>query len=126
MQKLTLPSGEYLLVEVPEDAKYIRLSLTTNSLFFYRESYPNNIGAHLPSGNWQLIGKASELGKEEWKGILKPIENWSKELYHNYTASGRDFRDVIDSAFEATIDSGLSLIRSHSMNPETTIILKAI
>lgn len=119
MKQITLDSGSYLLVEVPEDAVDI-----------YADNdgaEPNFIGFHIqsvekpywhteaiPFDNAELIGRCSELSEWHWKRIVAKPEYGFYLRYpsnDNYTCS-------------TPTESGHSLIESYRMKPHGTLILK--
>ncbi len=122
MTPLTLPSGKYLLVTVPEDALDIEVipdkvdASWPDYLKFV--SLKEDMCAHwrLPPGRWQLIGKGGELSEEQWKGIVET--EYIEDIGHFPI----DY-ETEESDCSSYTESGLSLLRSHGMN-ENTIILK--
>lgn len=130
MKKVSLPSGEYLLVEVPEDAQKIML---TNIQVDTDIICPDGFGGmkylgSTPPGNWQIIGKAYSLNRKEWNDIVQyfPLINddghFCGNMYRDYT----DVQQIVpdDFSLDTPTESGLSLLASHSMKPETTLIIK--
>lgn len=130
MIQIQLPSGCYLLLTVPEN--YWAFHFEGDWVHAYPVDGGGGtkpIGWHtqVPNpGQWSIIGKGSELKEDDWKGIVPEVSGWSRIIYYNHTASGRDYRDIVDTAFDTATNSGLSLISSHNMKPETTLILKKI
>lgn len=122
MEQVKLTTGEYLLVEVPEGCHEIEINYGKDKVVFWEDGFSSELG--LPPGQWEIIGRASELSEEQWSGIVEPIGGWSSVLYYDYSASGRDYRDIIESGLKSPTESGLSLIKSHSMNPETTLVIR--
>lgn len=66
----------------------------------------------IPPGNWQLLGKLSEITEEQWKrivGSVSILKDKSDERYMNYR-----FSDEIayGDCFRTATESGLSLIES--------------
>ena len=71
MKPITLPSGEYLIVDVPQDAKdfilcheehFIEISFVSKGMIHGRGIEPCN---------WQLIGRESEITEEVARGIVQ-------------------------------------------------------
>lgn len=88
--------------------------------------FPNRYKTHeikLPEGTWAIEGVGDRLTEEQWKGIVETVSGWSKPIYYNYAASGRDYRDIVEAAFETATESGLSLLKSKGLNPSEIIIL---
>jgi len=123
MKEITLPSGKYLMMEVPEDAK----DFIIDAELFYKASFLGslpNIGhtKPLPPGNWQIIGKADEMGEDKWFNIVEhhlyPFDN-NIAGFENYNDEG--YLSLITAT-----QSGHSLLSSHGMKPETTLMLRLI
>ncbi len=111
------------MVEVPKERKI--MLATDGNLYHYRGSGAvTGQRIDIPLGNYTLIGLCSEISEEEAKGVLNTIVGWDKPLYHNYEASGRDYRDIIESAFDNATESLASLVRSNGMEVDTTVLLK--
>lgn len=122
-----------IAVTVPEDAADIVCSSDDDGhdpiLVFTSEIQdPLHCGGDilkLPPGNWDMIGKASELTPSDWEKVI-PVH------YSNTDAMGefpliwyRNYNYPNEKVFTAFAhESGLSLLRKHNLNPETTIILK--
>lgn len=113
---------KWLLVEVPEDAT--GFLVVKNSLRW--KISPNKYWWDqliIPSEGWEIVGKADKFGVSNWMQICEIDEVHKGDTLHK----------VYDRLFEngskiiATSDSkkaGLSLLRSHGLKPETTLILK--
>lgn len=103
MTPIKLPSGEYLLVKVPEAVQFQIKKNADHSLLFvlYNWNGFTNVSQDiLPPGNWELIGRGSEITENQWQEML-PFSD-------HYFAK----------------ETGHSLIASHNYTPETTILLK--
>lgn len=126
MTPISLSSGEYLLVEVPEDGKHFWVSLFrdyspallysngTDPQPFIQLPYDGQEGKY-----WTIIGKGrgNSITEEEWKGIVE-----GKTIGED--TRWRDFTDFFHTCKTAT-SSGLSLIKSHGFeHPEKVLILK--
>lgn len=100
--------NNYLLVEVPEGYWCFHENSDGDI-----EAYPEDGGGgvkpigwvlykcDMPPGKYQIIGLAKDLTEEQWRLIIK-------NGYTNFTASGQ------------------SLLKSHSLKEENTLILKVI
>jgi len=79
----------------------------------------------LPPGSWSILGKGNEITEEQWKTIVG-IE-WFEdddEYFYIYEPDGKVRSNLF---YDTAIESGLSLLKSKSLNPESIIILiKAI
>jgi len=134
MKEITLNNKNYLLVEVPDDAHdfyindigCIRYSIGSMSSVIE----PIKIGKYLEKDNDKLIGKISDILKDEeiCKGLVENIEFGDKEiyyklLYNNYIANCRDYRDIIDAAYEKATDSFLSYLQSIDLDLNKNYLL---
>lgn len=121
-KEIQLPSGGYLLVEVPQTStpiyQYSLIAIKEAGLSWlhYLDEYENDVARceELHGNSCQIIGKGNELTENQWEEI---IERWDSGRYNDYS---RHLARV-DTATE----SGHSLIKSHSMKPEQVLILKA-
>jgi hypothetical protein len=118
----TLPTPVLLVWGLPEDAENIAID----------ESYPDRVCfdinidtiTHpdyrlLPDGNWQLIGKLSELTEEKAKGLV----DYGSYLgtYKNYKTNDNHKSNQLGSSLE----SFHSAIEAQSKTlPENTLIFK--
>lgn len=113
---------EMLLVDLPEDAKNVRIE-TNQSVIPYgksihfevsptKESYglENTEWQDLPEGNWQHLGKATELTEEDWKGIVDVMK--TKNLYINYN---RSIENPEVYCYKHAKESGLSLLKANGV-----------
>lgn len=78
---------------------------------------------YLPEGPWKILGLGKDLTEEQWREVVETVSGWSKVIYYNYSASGRDYRDTVEAAFDNTTESGLSLLRSKGLQGDNTLIL---
>lgn len=72
MIQIQLPSGCYLLVEVPEKSSGFEIEPRWGMLLFYTStpSFQNMSDRELPEGQWSIIGKVDELKGEGWVYIV--------------------------------------------------------
>lgn len=127
MKQITLPSGEYLLVEVPRWATFNLLQSNHGSLLQvwdrdYQDLKMNE--SQLPSGNWQIIGKADSLSEDDWKGIVETKHGGFAGHLKGFKDYSPKYIYVDKDPISTAKESGHSLIESHQMKPETTLILK--
>jgi hypothetical protein len=119
MKQIKLPTGEYLLVEVPEDAKQFQVLNEYNVLWYQMPIIRGKSSKELPSGQWEIIGRASELTEDHWDEIVEnKWDDYADGMWWKIYDSDQDEWGMCPT------ESGLSLIKSHSMNPSTTLILK--
>lgn len=71
----------------------------------------------LPKGTWILLGKANDLTETEWRNVdLDKCKNFPDNFWRLY-----DMDDIYVS--DNAKDSGLSLLKSKSLDPSTSVIL---
>lgn len=79
--------------------------------------YNNDPNVVIQKGNWQLLGKLSEITEEQWKGIVhsyKTMLQGSDTIYFkNYKTEG---------GFDTATESGLSLIECECFDYQNPII----
>jgi hypothetical protein len=107
----------FLLVEVLESGHDFNV-LNHLSLLEYDKNRFSTCTSEedLPGGNWQIIGKASELSEGQAKEMVE--KHHISPNYKHY-----EFRVI---ALYTAIESLNSLLRSLSMSPSTTLILQKI
>jgi hypothetical protein len=79
----------------------------------------------LPPGQWKIIGKGSELSKEQWNGIVEKFNNGAYRDYsHSYFMPDDDGLPFYLTA----IESGHSLLKAKmpGVPPEKILLLKQI
>jgi hypothetical protein len=128
----SLGGKEYLFLNVPEQGHSFKLDDDQDIYYFLGplRKVRYLVFDGLPDGYWLIIGKASELTEEQWGEIVDPVSFAGKTYFHNYLASSRDFRDIVEAAFDTAKESGLSLLLTIlptlQANPETTLIIQKI
>lgn len=122
-----LGDKEYALVTVPKDAQdfdfweekdrqYISFSVGQGTEGF------DLLREEIPAGEWELVGKGSELSFVDWAGIIESEHDGSGTLtrwYKNYVAPDNMF-------YGHPKESGLSWLKSLSYDPETIVIIRKI
>jgi hypothetical protein len=135
MTTVTLPSGKFLIVDVLEGASDFNMAFVDEGLNFNTPSkyveggtQGNSIlfPAHLANmAGYTIIGvDPLNLTEDEWKGIVDTVSGWSSVIYRNYDASGRDYRDIVESAFHTATESGSSLLTANGHKQGSAVILK--
>src|SRR5438309_1940289 len=78
------------------------------------------------SGNYKIIGKASELIEEQWRGIVKMggLKTFKDYTYIYEPDLDGLFNALLEMKFQTATESGLSLISSLDLEPETTLIIQ--
>lgn len=112
MQTLTLdlPTPVLLVWGLPEDAK-----VTDNNTISYRLPKCGVMHyTHLPEGNWQLIGKLSELTEEQYEGLVEvDKENWWKD----YMEKDPEYYPFVFVDAEGSFYSAIEAEGYHVENP---------
>lgn len=93
MKEITTNGIKILFVEVPEDANnffmdYFYLVYTSNNS-------GNKVALGLPQANYQILGKSTELSKEQMKEICATRFNGAN--YHDYLKENVWFKTVQES-----------------------------
>lgn len=91
MIQANLPSGQYLLIDVDEGIRDIRMFKGNHeSYLLYRPKEFNAPGQkiQLPEGQWELIGKADAVSEEVAAGIVEG-EEYIETVDHNAGGGGR-------------------------------------
>lgn len=121
--QVSLPSGNYLFVKVPKGSSFfiddvffwLRFRLFVN---FKTVPYHNAI--KLPDGNkYTIIGISETLTDEQWGKIVERTNEKIRNPYFCYTA-----RYSPAPLFYTQTESGHSLVKSQSMDIDTTLIIK--
>ena len=127
MTPITLPSGKYLIVDVPEGATDFVLEIDTEESFFMLEYYIQNLDEdsgfygewgteeiELAPGSYTLIGvDPLNLTEDEWKVVVRQYHNG----YENY------YSQMVSLHLTAT-ESGSSLLTAHGHKQGSAVILK--
>lgn len=128
MKHIKLTTGEYLLVEVPEDAK--NFTIIESHSYFKSPRVEHSVGGvNLPTdGQWKIIGRASEIKEHGWQSLIE-MNVVVHDNGHTWDEFYRDYNNpsqivVSEYSLQTATESGLSLIKSHSMNPSTTLLIK--
>jgi hypothetical protein len=99
---------------VPEDAKEFDIS-DMGSLIYYVE-WGNSGYIDLPQGQYQILGKSTELSEEQMKEICWQVSFGNYTGYKNYNqAKCSDFRDIVESSFSTVQESYLSLLEANGI-----------
>lgn len=126
----TINGRELMFVEVPESMPGLPEIFDGKLLVDYWTD-GNELGYEfqrkdLPEGEWEIIGKASELTEDQWKEIVERHKFSFMDERRNRQISFKDYRDAEEfevDCFDTATKSGLSLISSLGKQPETTLII---
>ena len=116
MKQLTLSTGEWLLVEVPEDSLSVDWNITGKWIYLS----PLSFRIELPTGEWQLIGKGDSLNEQQWGEI---VERWAGTYFKDYES---DPFAKTGTAYMIPSSSGMSLLKHNGMEPSQVVILKRL
>lgn len=115
-----IQEGDLILVEVPEGSIKFNVGKRAGDLHFFHSNGRNGLIELPHPGHYELIGKASELKWSDWVSIVDKESDESESLncwwYKDYTQFEIWTKDAVKS--------GLSLLKKHNLNSQTTIILK--
>lgn len=134
MTPAKLPSGEYLLIDVPEDksiAGYLiqHIPEARLSWLYFLDKDEKQIGNQIDLlGHWELIGKGDGVTEEIAAGIVdsgmhfEAIDprDWrlSRDYYMNY--------EIGECEFDTALESFNGWIRSYGKEPKQTVIIKKV
>jgi len=114
-----------LLVEVPEDAT----RFVTDWKFLIVDIFsPTQKMIPIPEGQYQILGKSTELSEEQMKEICWQVSFGNYTGYKNYNqAKCSDFRDIVESSFSTVQESYISLLEANGIdNNKIHLVLKMI
>lgn len=132
-KEITLPSGRYLLVKCALGLEPIVID--NNSAMHGKSVVCNEVSKErlawiqIPSNNTcTLIGKADQLTEDQWKGIVEILYENVRIEYdvlegYIYGNIYKDYAQIEQLNYEAK-ESGLSLLKAHGFEIDTTLILK--
>lgn len=121
MKSIKIPTGEYLLVTIPEDATKFFIVNHDDLNVVWRDEIGHTGFAVIPPDQWEIIGRASELSEEDWEDILGNEIPMIDESEYNQDGLTITYTNKVRLTTYA--ESGLSLIKHHSMNAETTLLI---
>lgn len=116
MTEITLPSGRYLAVELPEGAKNPRIAQGLPFIDFDGDGPGSE---YLPEGQWEIV----EITEEALNEVLRSKRNG---YYYNYDPKGNMQPGLSGWQYhlKTIFESLHSLLRKHGLNPERTVLLK--
>lgn len=91
-----------------------------------KESFWEQHNIKLPPGTYQLIGLAAELTEEQKKKICVPVKRPSEPVYYKLYNEPEDEQGDTPVATTDVNRAFISLLRSHNLKPETTVVIKEI
>ena len=125
MTPLKLPSGEYLLVKVPEGQRYFDLYGNEAQQEIRYNEMPSpgkfkSVSIKLPPGSWQLIGHAKDVTEEQAREICEVHDVRGKETFYKLYGSKYGCEMV---ATNTALQSFHSLLKANGYEVETTVML---
>jgi len=116
---ISLKSGDYLLIKVPEGTHHFCVHLKIPELSYFDK---RNVlyGEALPPGKYELVGQAlgSKIKEVEWEQVVESATN-------EYYTGGKDYTGNV-SAFHSFTESGHSLIKSLHHIPDECVLVKIV
>jgi len=139
MKEINLPSGNYLFVEVPNDATNFKI-VFEDSIKYYSENNSladgnDGIACYVryrffdESKNEDIIiSTTKDITEEQAESIVFHHVVSGTKYYSNYMPyKSQDFRDVIDNSFSTAKESLQSLIRANKLDVNKNyLILKKL
>lgn len=113
------PFDDLFAVPIPKGAKITEVKQVKQSACLIIETAPKEISIQPIKGNWQHLFTTESATEQDWAGVVEDIADWSDnipKLFYNYNACGRDFRDIIESAFKTATASGHSLLAANGLD----------
>lgn len=134
MTKELLPG--LLAVTVSDQASLIFIADTDFGYMMLVHKIPNGASwqKQLPPGTWSIlgIGTADKITEDEWKGVVEAhtvkytdgteSTGW-KDYEYDENEPIPELHDAAFLPFTLAGESGLSLLKLHGLNPETTVLL---
>ncbi len=124
-KEITQLTPKAIGVTVPVDAHSFYLIDAANKDnvqgLFWENDKPSPPWIVLPDGNYSILGLGDKLSEEQWKEVLEgeEVKYAGISVWPDYTKEHHSWEAMPDTAKE----SGLSLLKSLSLTPETTLIL---
>lgn len=112
------PAGRFLMVTVPEKTETKMFFIHFGNLYTNVRHIGKPFYKKLPPGNYSIVGLASEL---TWGKKGEICESEKTFGWRNYTAVNGQYQWCGNR--EQSFDS---LLKHHSLDPKTTLILKQI
>ena len=110
---------------VPVQSNWSEFEINTDGILdFWKHGHVIVGEIDLPPGQWRILGRAKELTEEQWttgmSGYLTEYD-WEKiveKVHHGY----KDY-EFNGEPYATAMFSGLSLLRSHGIDPETNPLI---
>jgi hypothetical protein len=115
---------KHFAIQVPGDAYDLRIR--KNTLEGYKRTGCILFERELPEMSLYIfLFLSNSVTEERAARVVEKISQWEKELWHNYNAPGRDFRDIVESGFETSVESFDSLLKSKNLEGVYAILEKS-
>jgi hypothetical protein len=116
-----------LLVKVPENADGFIISCGKYSnsplkLVVWGKGLSTSID--MPDLNqYTILGIASDLTEDQCRKVVETVSFSDYIGYNNYMASGRDFRDIVESSFKNAKESFYTFLEKHEATVGRWLVL---
>ena len=117
MTRTTVNGKDILVVWFPER---ISPTIADNRVVGWKSGYVKYYSEELPVGQWEIVLDTAE---DDYATLMPIISGWSRSLYYNYEADQRDYRDIIEAAFDTPKASFHSLLRSLNLPTDKRYIV---
>ena len=128
MEEIKLPSGEYIFVEIPNDAENVRCHTHFNQATYLIKFESFEI--KLPKGKWVKISTTKDITEEQAKSIIPSKQTLSGVIYPHYPLlndpSGYYNEEHWASICLTAKDALDSLLNANELNESNYLILKKL
>lgn len=111
-------------VEIPEDAYDVEIVGDGLDFIYYRipitgtfEKSKGKLIHISTTGSYTLLFLSKEATEDDYKKVVERVSGWMTDIYYDYCANGRDYRDIVDAAFCEPVKSFHSLLQSRGLDP---------
>jgi len=101
MKHFPILNGRCYVVELPEGEKPKRIEKSYTDSYLCVTSPSGEIMLKLPPGNWQIVGRLSEVTESEAAGMVDSDDQYGVTMYRNYKTTGMPYFDEQITAIEA-------------------------
>lgn len=120
---ISTPKGRLLVVGgMPEDAEHIHyVELHGNYLISYHWPIGSQYHEKVPSGNWQLMGKLSEVTEGQAEGIVETFDVGDGiPGYENYIETDR-YTNTAKESLQSLIEANVPLRNKYGEKPDDSL-----
>lgn len=111
-----------LLIKVPDDAERFSFGFNDDTrLYYYLKSSHNSFDHRhikLPSGQYQILGKSTELSEEQKEEICEQVSSFGKMYWKNYLLP-MSFTDgfTVQESYLSLLEANGIIDRNNSAHP---------